>query len=133
AFPVYYGPADKRVCFYLVFGTQHHKGLYVMNDCMVKAMDTFKRESYAGTLFAEEFLRHDREQQLIDLEREIVERFPGQDFDLDDVKQAVMQETLILRPQGDYWDVIRKLYREERLKKVDPGRLSRATRYRIVA
>jgi three-Cys-motif partner protein len=47
AFPVHYYRPDAPpgeeapVCFYLVFGTQHKKGLYEMNDYMVKALDRF--------------------------------------------------------------------------------------------
>ena len=61
-FPVYYRGTDvppgqaASVCFYLVFGTQHCKGLYKMNDCMVKALDHFYGQEYSLT-FSRYFAR----------------------------------------------------------------------------
>ena len=140
AFPVFYPSSDggisDRVCFYLMFGTQNSTGLYVMNDCMAKAMEAFKRESYAGMLtgFADHLLQLEHDYAAAALEREIVTRFSRKPFTVDQVKQTVMQETLILLPQGDYRNVILKLARGERLKKIDPGPASNdRTRFQFVA
>jgi three-Cys-motif partner protein len=130
AFPVYYtqpsdgfGPGGSgRVCFYLVFGTQNKTGLYVMNDCMVKAMGAFIREAYKGTLFEFSPPEPDRRAALVALEEEIVRHFAGRPFTIDEVKRMVMQETLLLLPQGDYRDVVQRMARECRLTKMDAGR-----------
>lgn len=89
------------MCFYLVFGTRHKKGLYEMNDCMVKALDRFYEQEYGHTLFPLFRDASEKPQEISRLQQAIVARFWDTVFTIDQMKQDLMQEsTLLVRGKG---------------------------------
>jgi three-Cys-motif partner protein len=138
AFPVYYCSTDTppgqaaSVCFYLVFGTQHRKGLYKMNDCMVKALDRFYEQEYSLTffpLFREEL---DKPREVARLQHEIVTQFRDREFTIDQMKQHLMQESTLLVSEKGYRDAVLGLKRAGRLEQLGRGAMSNErTRFRV--
>jgi hypothetical protein len=138
AFPVYYyGPdappgEEASVCFYLVFGTQHQKGLQVMNDCMVKALDRFYDEEYGHTLFPLFRDVSDKPKALARLQHEIVTQYGDTEFTIDQMKQHLMQESTLLVRQKGYRDAVLGLKKDGRLEQLDRGPINNMhTRFRV--
>jgi three-Cys-motif partner protein len=138
AFPVYYyGPAAPPgeaapVCFYLVFGTQHQKGLYVMNDCMVKALDRFYEQEYSHTLFPLFRDLGEKPKALARLQHEIVTQFRDRTFTIDHMKQHLMQESTILLTEKGYRDAVLGLKKAGLLEPLDRGAIrNERTRFRV--
>ena len=138
AFPVYYyGPdappgEEAPVCFYLIFGTQHHQGLYEMNDCMVKALDSFYEQEYGHTFFPVFRDTVDKPKQLARLQHEILTRFHDRVWTIDQVKQDFMQASPVLIKGKDYREAIIGLKKMGRLEQLDPGVVNHErTRFRV--
>jgi three-Cys-motif partner protein len=138
AFPVYYYRPDAPpgeeapVCFYLVFGTQHKKGLYEMNDCMVKALDRFYQQEYSHTFFPLFRDEVDKPKELARLQHEIVTRFRDTEFTIDEMKQHLMQESTALVSGKGYRDAVIELKRAGRLEQLDRGAVNNErTRFRV--
>jgi hypothetical protein len=138
AFPVYYyGPnappgEEAPVCFYLVFGTQHQKGLYVMNDCMVKALDRFYAQEYSHTLFPLFRDVSDKPKALAHLQHEILTRYCDTEFTIDQMKQHLMQESTLLVSEKGYREAVLGLKKASRLEQLEGGSISNErTRFRV--
>jgi three-Cys-motif partner protein len=139
AFPVYYyrpdAPPDAEapVCFYLIFGTQHQEGLYVMNDCMVKSRNQFVAQEYSLTFFPQFGEDIDKPKELARLQQEILSRFHDTPFTIEQMKQQLMQESCLLVKRGDYRSAVLALKRSGRLQQMDSGRLTNeSTRFRVI-
>ncbi len=139
AFPVYYYRPDEPpgedapVCFHLVFATQNKKGLYEMNDCMVRALDRFYDEEYSHTLFPQFRDLVDKPKDLVRLQEEIPTRFRARIFTIDQVKQRLIQDTTFLIKEGGYRDAVIQLKNTGRLEQLDAGRINNeVTRFRVV-
>lgn len=130
AFPVPYidgeAPPNEQtpVCFYLVFGTQHHKGLEVMNAQMVRAVERFRKEEYRDSLWPMLLPDLERGQQLTQLEREILARFRSRTFTVDVMKHQLMQETTLLLSDGDYTRTLRRLVKAAKFRDLGGGRFA---------
>ncbi len=128
AFPVhYYRPGlppgeSAPVCFYLVFGTQHAKGLYEMNDCMVRAVDDLYREEYGDTLFPW-FREAERSSVIAKIQQTIVQTSGATPFTIDQVKRRLMEDTLLLAMQSEYRKAVIGLARRGGLRQVDVGKV----------
>jgi three-Cys-motif partner protein len=128
AFPVPYinedAPPSERtpVCFYLVFATQHERGLEVMNAGMVRAVERFRHEEYQHTFWPMLLPQLERDQQIAQLEREIRERFAGREFTRERMTHDLMQETALLLPNGDYGRVLKRLVQEQKVAQLGPNR-----------
>jgi three-Cys-motif partner protein len=139
AFPVYYyrpdAPPgeDAPVCFHLVFATQHKKGLYEMNDCMVRALDHFYAEEYSHTFFPQFRELVEKPKDLGRLQQELLTQFRDRVFTIDEVKQRLMQDTAFLIKAGGYRDAVIQLKNTGRLEQLDAGRINNEmTRFRVV-
>lgn len=127
AFPVPYidedAPPNERtpVCFYLVFGTQHARGLEVMNAQMVRAVARFRDEEYQHTLWPMLLPDLERDQQLQRLEREICMRFSAP-FTGEEMKHELMQFTTLLLSDGDYNRTLARLVKEQSVEQLPAGR-----------
>jgi hypothetical protein len=133
---LYYAPdalTERPVCFPLVFATRHEKGLFVMNDAMAKALDTFYHEVYSETFFPE--FEREREQQVgtSAVQREISVHFSSKPFTIDDVKRHCMQNTEFLLKSADYRNLILEMAQTGSLRRLDGGQTSNArTRFRVI-
>ena len=139
AFPVYYygpdaPPGDEAsICFYLVFGTQHKKGLYEMNDCMVKALDSFYQQEYSHTFFPLFRDQIDKPKNLDRLQEEILTQFRVGPFTIDQAKQCLMQDSSILISGKYYRDAVIRLRKSGRLEQLDPGQVNNErTRFQVL-
>lgn len=127
AFPVFYYGADEPpaigapICFYLIFATQHKKGLYEMNDAMANALDAFYRKEYEHTFFPLFRQQIDKIKDMAAVQREIITRFRAQSFTIDQVKQCLMQKATFLIKASGYRQAVLTLYRNRHLRKLDPG------------
>jgi three-Cys-motif partner protein len=137
-FPVHYYRPDAPpgeeapVCFYLVFGTQHKKGLYEMNDYMVKALDHFYQQEYSHTFFPLFRDEVEKPKGLAVLQQEIVTQFLDTEFTIDQMKQDLMQESTVLISGKGYRDTVLKLNRAGRLEQLDRGAIhNERTRFRV--
>jgi three-Cys-motif partner protein len=137
-FPVHYYRPDAPpgeeapVCFYLVFGTQHKKGLYEMNDYMVKALDHFYQQEYSHTFFPLFRDEVEKPKGLAVLQQEIVTQFLDTEFTIDQMKQDLMQESTVLVSGKGYRDTVLKLNRAGRLEQLDRGAIhNERTRFRV--
>ena len=120
------------MCFYLVFGTQHKKGLYEMNDCMVKALDRFYQQEYSHTFFPLFRDAVDKPKELARLQHEIVTRFRDTEFTIDEMKQHLMQESAALVSGKGYRDAVMELKRAGRLEQLGRGVVNNErTRFRV--
>lgn len=140
AFPVYYCGTDvppgqaSSVCFYLVFGTQHRKGLYTMNDCMVKALDRFYEQEYSLTFFPLFREESDKPREVARLQQEIVTRFRDREFTIDQMKQRLMQMSTVLVSGKDYREAVIRLKHVGRLEQLDRGAIhNERTRFRVMS
>jgi three-Cys-motif partner protein len=123
---------ERPVCFDLVFATGHEKGLFVMNDVMVDALNDFYREIYSDSFLA--IFEPQREQQegTAAVRREIGTRFSETAFTVDQLKRHCMQHAYLLK-SAEYTRLIREMARSGELQKLDPGAPSNArTRYRVI-
>jgi three-Cys-motif partner protein len=139
AFPVYYYRQDAPpheetpVCFYVIFGTQHKKGLYVMNDCMVKARDQFVAQEYSLTFFPQFGEDIDKPKELVRLQQEILARFRDTPFTIEQMKQRLTQESFLLVKRGEYREAVLELKQSGRLQQMDNGRMTNeGTRFQVV-
>jgi three-Cys-motif partner protein len=139
AFPVHYyrpdaPPGEKApICFYLVFGTQNEEGLYEMNDCMLRALKQFYKQEYSHTLFPSFDEEPEEPQQRSRLQQEILTRFPDTTFTINQAKQHLMQESLLLVTRGEYRKAVIGLKQAGRLQQLDPGNASNeSTRFRVI-
>lgn len=127
AFPVFYYRPDEPpgtttpICFYLVFATQHEKGLYKMNDAMANALDAFYHEEYGHTFFPLFREQIEKTTDMVAVQREILTRFKVHSFTIDQVKKCLMQEATFLIKAGDYRKAVLTLYQDKQLSKLDPG------------
>lgn len=140
AFPVYYCGTDvppgqaSSVCFYLMFGTQHRKGLYKMNDCMVKALDHFYEQEYSLTFFPLFREESDKPREMARLQHEIVTRFRDREFTIDHMKQRLMQMSTLLVSGKDYREAVIRLKHVGRLEQLDRGAIhNERTRFRVTS
>ena len=140
ALPVYYyredePPGDEaQVCFHLVFGTGHKKGLYEMNNCMVGAVRRFYNEEYGQTFFPLFLEQLNEANAACRLQEEIPRCFGRRFFTIDEVKQQLMQDTRLLIGERGYRDAVIKLLKTGRLQRVDAGRIkNEKTRFRVVS
>lgn len=130
AFPVFYYRPDEPpstttpICFYLVFATQHKKGLYEMNDAMAGALDAFYREEYGHTFFPLFREQIDKTKDMAAVQREILTRFKAQPFTIDQVKQCLMQEATLLIKASSYREAVVALHKGNRLSKLDAGHIT---------
>jgi three-Cys-motif partner protein len=140
AFPVYYPRPDAPpgggdpVCFYLVFGTQSKTGLFVMNDCMVRALDRFEDQEYSHTLYP--LFRQSLAQspRLAELDATILATFRPAPFTIDQLKERMMQNTLLLITGAEYRKAVLRLKRAGQLRQIDGGRVSNErTRFQVTA
>jgi three-Cys-motif partner protein len=138
AFPVYYyGPdappgEEAPVCFYLIFGTQHQKGLYEMNDCMVKALDGFYEQEYRHTFFPLFRDASEKPKELARLQHEIVTQFRNSDWTIDQIKQHLMQASTLLVSGKAYREAVMRLKKDGRLEQLDRGPVNNErTRFRV--
>lgn len=134
SFKVLYRPDrhSSSVCFHLVFGTQKEIGLFKMNNAMAGALEDFYSDLYRGTLFPE--YTEEREQEIgrKAMRREILQHFATAEFTIDDVKRHGMQETDYVLKEGDYRDVVFEMRRNDELTRIDSGRISKKSRFRVV-
>jgi hypothetical protein len=98
-----------------------------MNDCMVKALDRFYEQEYRHTLFplfrteGEKALRH-----------EIVTRFRDRVLTIDQLKQHLMQESMLLVRGKAYRDAVLELKRSGQAEQLDRGSIHHErTRFRL--
>jgi len=120
------------VAFHLVFATRHMKGLYVMNNCMVRSLYALYDEEYAGTFFPEFRKDADLRQAKEIIAREIPQQFMSRPFTINQVKQQFMQHTDVLIMEGDYRKIVLALRDTGLLEKIDSGVPSNdRTRFRI--
>lgn len=130
AFPIFYYRPDEPpgtatpICFYLVFATQHEKGLYEMNDAMANALDAFYCEEYGHTFFPLFREQIEKTKDMAAVQREILTRFKIQSFTINQVKKCLMQEATFLIRAGDYRKAVLALHRDKHLSKLDPGRIT---------
>lgn len=130
AFPVFYyrhsDPPGARdpVCFYLVFATQHKKGLYKMNDGMLDAVDDFYEDEYGQTFFPQFREQLDKIKDVAALKQEILTRFTERPFTIDEAKLHLMQETKFLVKGSDYRNVIIGLYKAGFLERRNGGTIT---------
>jgi three-Cys-motif partner protein len=130
AFPIYYYGPDAPpgevapVCFYLVFGTQHQKGLYAMNDCMVKALGRFYEQEDSPTLVPLFRDARDKPKDLARLQHEIVTQFRERPFTIAQMKQHLMQESTILVNEKGYRDAVLGLKKAGQLEQLNRGAIS---------
>jgi three-Cys-motif partner protein len=129
AFPVHYyrpglPPVDSDpVCFYLMFGSQHAKGLYKMNDCMVRAVDRLYSEEYGDTLFPS-FREAERSTVVAKVREAIVQTSGGVPFTIDQVKRRLMEDTLLLATQGEYRKAVIGLAKRGVARQLDAGNVA---------
>ena len=116
-----------------VFATQNKKGLYEMNDCMVRALDRFYDEEYGHTLFPQFRDLVDKPKDLGRLQQELLTQSRDRIFTIDQVKQRLMQDTTFLIKEGGYRDAVIQLKKTGRLEQLDAGRINNeVTRFRVV-
>jgi three-Cys-motif partner protein len=140
AFPVYYPRPDAPpgggdpICFYLVFGTQSKTGLFVMNDCMVRALERFEDQEYSHTLYP--LFRQSLAQspRLAGLDGAILATFRDGPFTIDQVKERLMQDTLLLVTGAEYRKAVLRLKSAGHLQQLDRGPIvNDRTRFRVSA
>jgi hypothetical protein len=120
------------VCFYLVFGTQHQKGLYVMNGWIVKVLDRFYEQEYSHTLLP--LLRDvwDKPKKLARLQHEIVTPFGARPFTIDRMKQHLMPESTLFVNEKGSRDAVLGLKKAGRLQQLKRGAISNErTRFQV--
>jgi three-Cys-motif partner protein len=127
---LYYNAGTLReapVCFHLVFGTRHEKGLFEMNDAMVEALGKFYREVYSDTFFPEFEAEREKLVGAEAVRREIENAFRSKSFSIDDVKRHCMQRTDYLIKGSEYRQLIFTMAREGGLRRITGGPISNET------